>query len=196
MKIIGLTGGIGSGKSYVAQRLRAMGYAVIDADAVSREIYTPGGECLREVTRAFGDGVLNSDGALDRGALAAIVFADPAALAKLNSIAHAYIREKMEAQIAAFTKNGEKGIILDAPQLFEAGINERCDAVIAVIAPMEQRLARIAERGGISQADARARIAAQHDDGFFRENADYVIDNADGADPVGQLSAIMREIGE
>lgn len=196
MKIIGLTGGIGSGKSYVAQVLRSMGYAVIDADAVCRDIYTPGGECLREVAQAFGDGILNPDGTLDRGGLAAIVFADSAALERLNSIAHRYIREKMEEQIAAFTKKGEKGIILDAPQLFEAGINGRCDAVIAVIAPLEQRLARIAERDGMSEADARARIAAQHDDGFFRENADYVIDNADGADTVGQTAAIMREIGE
>ncbi len=188
MKVVGLTGGIGSGKSYVAKIFAGFGAKIIDADEVCRGIYEPGGACLDEVTKAFGRQILRADGTLDRGALGGIVFSDRAALDRLNKIAHKYIIQKIEETIDRFIKDKDQVVIIDAPQLYEAGMDARCDAVIAVTAPMETRLARIKARDGVSEQQAKERISMQYDDEFFAGHADYIIRNADG-DPVREQAA-------
>ena len=196
MKIIGLTGGSGSGKSYVAKLFTDKGMRLIDADQICREIYEPGGNCLAEVQEQFGKTVFTPDGLLNRRALAKIVFVDREKLERLNQIVHKYILQKIENFLETFTKDGEKYIIIDAPQLFEAGLETRCDYIISVIAPIRLRIKRIVARDGISVHEAEARIAMQHDDRFFSERSDYVIDNRDEADTVSQVSKICSNIME
>jgi dephospho-CoA kinase len=188
--IVGITGGIGAGKSYVSAIFAERGFTVIDADEVCRGIYH--GECLGEVLDTFGEGVLTEDGNLDRKALGAIVFNDRAELDTLNGIAHRYI----DAEIKAMIKSAETpNVLIDAPQLFEAGVDKECDAVIYVYAPKEERIARVMARDGLSRSDVENRMKMQHDDEFFRSRCAFIINNGDGEDVAKQVNEIIKRIG-
>ncbi|MBB6343885.1 dephospho-CoA kinase [Nonomuraea muscovyensis] len=156
---IGLTGGIGSGKSEVSRRLAARGAVVIDADRIAREVVEPGTVGLARVVAAFGDDVLRPDGSLDRERLGAIVFADPDRLAVLNSIVHPLVGER----VAELQKRAPDDaiVVYDVPLLVENNLAPMYDVVIVVDASDEVRIARLAEHRGMSEPDARARIAAQ-----------------------------------
>ena len=177
MKIIGLTGQSGAGKSTAAALMRDAGIPVLDADEIYRSLTVPGSPLLSELRAAFGDGILSEDGGLDRKALAARVFSDAGERRKLNGITHRAVTEKMDALLCEFEKAGTAFAAVDAPQLFEAGFDGRCDVIIAVIAPEDQLLSRITARDGITREAAAARLSSHYDEDFFRANCTYVIEN-------------------
>lgn len=172
---VGLTGGIGSGKSVVSQVLADRGAIVIDSDVLAREAVVPGSSGLAEVVAEFGDSVLAPDGGLDRGALAAIVFADPARREALERIVHPYVRTR-SAQIAAAAPPGSV-VVHDVPLLVENRLQDMYDVVVVVDAPTEAQVERLVRIRGMAEADARSRIAAQATREQRRAIADHVIDN-------------------
>lgn len=190
---IGLTGGIGSGKSTVAKMLVECGAVLIDADAISRQLMEPGRAVLAETVRAFGEGILTPTGELDRAALASLVFADESARARLNAIVHPAVRaEAARQRQAAVREVGESAVIVeDIPLLAETGQAADFDAVIVVEAQHGERLRRLVEVRGMSEADARARIAAQASDEQRRAIATWVIDNSGSLE---RTAAQVREV--
>ena len=176
---IGLTGGIGSGKSTVAALLAARGAVVVDADRIAREVVEPGTPGLAAVVGAFGPGVLTADGALDRAALASIVFADPEARARLDGIVHPLVRARAQEVVARAPEGAV--VVQDVPLLVETGQAGQYDLVLVVEADLETRVARLVLRG-LSEEDARARIAAQATDEQRRAVADVVLDNSGAPD--------------
>ena len=172
---IGLTGGIGSGKSTVARLLAERGAHVVDADVLAREAVSPGSPGLAAVVEAFGDGVLGSDGALDRPALAAVVFGNPTARATLDGIVHPLVRARAVELISAMPADAV--VVQDIPLLVETGQAGSFDLVLVVESDPEIRVARLVQRG-LTEQDARARIAAQATDEQRRAVADVVLDNS------------------
>ena len=177
---VAVTGGIGSGKSAVSSRLATRGAVVVDADRIAREVVEPGTPGLAAVVDEFGSGVLASDGSLDRAALAAIVFADPERRAALEAIVHPLVGARSAELLAAAP--GDAVVVYDVPLLAESagsalGRTREFDAVVVVEAPVQTRLDRLVSRG-LTEADARARIAAQADDDRRRAIADHVVDNS------------------
>jgi len=159
---IGLTGPIGCGKSTVAGWLGELGAAVVDADQVARDVMPPGSPELAAVVGAFGSTVLRGDGALDRAALARIVFADPAALARLEAIVHPAVRPRILEAIAAAEGMSRPAVVVEAIKLVEGGLASLCDEVWLVTCDPSEQLARLIARGA-DRADAEARIATQSD---------------------------------
>ena len=183
---IAVTGGIGSGKSSVSSRLAAHGAVVVDADAIAREVVEPGTPGLAAVLAEFGRGVLSDDGSLDRAALAAIVFADPARRAALEASVHPLVGERSAELLASAPRDAV--VVYDVPLLAESLATTRSlghdfDLVVTVAAPVETRVARLVARG-MSEPDARARIAAQATDEDRAAIADHVLDNS------GDLAAL------
>ena len=172
---IGLTGGIGSGKSTVSRLLAAHGVHVIDADVLAREVVAPGTPGLAAVVAAFGERVVGPDGGLDRPALAAVVFGDPAARGTLDGIVHPLVRARAVDLISALPDDAV--VVQDIPLLVETGQAGSFDLVLVVEADLEIRVARLVQRG-LSEEDARARIAAQATDEQRRAVADVVLDNS------------------
>jgi dephospho-CoA kinase len=171
---IGLTGGIGSGKSTVSALLAARGAVIIDADRIAREVVEPGTPGLARIVEAFGDGVLAADGSLDRAALAAVVFADPDARRRLDGIVHPLVRARATELAAAAPPDSV--LVNDVPLLVETGQASSYDLVLVVEAAPATRVSRLVQRG-LTAEDARARIAAQASDGQRRAVADVVLDN-------------------
>lgn len=178
---IGVTGGIGSGKSTVSKRLQELGAVIIDADKVAREIVEPGQPALEELDAAFA-GVLNEDGTLNRAELARQAFATPEATEKLNSITHPRIRERTNALFAQAEQAGEDVVVYDMPLLIENGETSRVDHVLVVDAPDEVRVRRLVESRGLDESDAKARIKAQIDRDSRLAAADTVLDNGGTVD--------------
>lgn len=180
MKRIGLTGGIGSGKSTVAQMLAERGAVIIDADAISRELMEPGSDVLNETVRSFGSAILTADGRLDRAALASVIFENEAKRKELNSIVHPAVRSEAERQAAtAQADPGFSGVLIeDIPLLVETGQAQRFDGVVVVETALAERLRRLVDQRGMNRADALARIQAQASDQERREIATWLVDNS------------------
>jgi dephospho-CoA kinase len=175
---VGLTGGIASGKSHVLRRLQAAGFATVDLDRTGHDVMAPGGAAYAEVVAAFGPSILGSAGAIDRKALGAIVFASPAARARLDSIVHPRIRDQ-EAEVArAAEAAGAHALVTDAALLVETGLHLRFDRVVVTWCPPEVQLQRLRARDGLDEAAARARLAAQMPAGEKRAFAHFVIDTS------------------
>ncbi|MDQ4500944.1 dephospho-CoA kinase [Sinomonas sp. ASV322] len=172
---VGLTGGIGAGKSEVARRLAELGAVLVDADAIAREVVEPGTAGLADVAEAFGPEVMTDDGELDRAALGAIVFADPRRRELLNSIVHPLVRARAAELVAAAPQDAV--VVEDIPLLVETGQAARFDVVVVVEAPDELRVRRLADRRGMGEDQARARMAAQASGEERRAAADHVIEN-------------------
>jgi dephospho-CoA kinase len=174
--VVGLTGGIGSGKSTVADLLAARGAIVLDADAIAREVVEPGRPALAAIAERFGPGVLRADGSLDRPALAAVAFVDAASRRDLEAITHPAINDEFTARMDAAPDAAV--VVCDVPLLVESatGRNRRYDVVVVVEAPLEVRLERLAARG-MAPAEAQRRMAAQATDEQRRAVATYVIEN-------------------
>jgi dephospho-CoA kinase len=189
--LVGLTGGIGAGKSVVAQRLAQRGAIVIDADRLAREAVAPGTDGLAEVVAAFGPGVLDADGALDRPALGRVVFADPQARQRLEAIVHPRVRART-AELVVGAPSGAV-VVNDVPLLVEAGLADTVDVVVVVLAGEETRVRRLVDGRGMSVEEARGRIAAQATDEQRRAVADVVIEN-DGT--VEELYAAVDALWE
>lgn len=192
MRIIGLTGGSGTGKGTFAALLREKGAGWVDADAVYRTLCAENREMLAALDAAFG-GVLDQNGALDRPKLASIVFADPEKLKKLNAITLPYIRA---ASLEAMRAQGDCPFVLyDAPTLFEVGADDLCECIIGVLADTEVRVQRIMARDGLDETAARARIGAQPDADFYRARCNYIVENNGGiADLQRQADAIFEDL--
>ena len=176
MKILGLTGGSGTGKSAACTAFARLGCGVIDADATYRALCDTCEPMLKEIQNVFGD-VFSTDGKLDRKKLGAIVFADAQKLQQLNAITHPYIRQAARDAFAAYSKRGCLLCIYDAPVLFEGQMETLCDKTCAVLAARNTRIARIMARDAITEEYAALRIDAQKDDAFYRERCDYVVQN-------------------
>ena len=161
MYVIGLTGGIGSGKSTVAQMLKDRGAVLLSADRIGHEVYTPGMPAWQEIADVFGREVLGPDGAIDRKKLGAIVFSDAGALQKLNAITHPRMKDLMQLKIDEQEHAGVEVAVLEAALLFDAGWDDLTDEVWVTVAPPEVAARRTAERSGISIDEALARIRAQ-----------------------------------
>lgn len=176
MKIIGLTGGIGSGKSTVAGLLAELGAVIIDADKIGHEVLSSDSETREKVVSAFGKRILNPDGSVDRSKLGRIVFADRKALSHLNSIIHPRIHLIVKARIEQYKKHGAKVVVIDAPLLIEAGWAAMVDAVWVVTATEASILNRL-ENTGLSRDESMARIRSQLTEGERIKMADIIIDN-------------------
>ena len=179
---VGLTGGIGAGKSTVAVRLAEHGAVLIDADLIAREVVEPGTEGLAELVATFGDDILTSEGALDRPALAAKAFGDEAARTRLNGIMHPRIGARTAELMAAVAPGAI--VVHDVPLLVESGLGARYHLVLNVDAPVETRVRRLVDARGMTEADARARIAAQAQEPQRRAAADVWLDNGSTPDVV------------
>jgi dephospho-CoA kinase len=179
MFIVGLTGGIASGKSTVARRLVERGAVHIDADALSREVVEPGTSGLSEIAGVFGPAVLSGDGSLDRAALGTIVFADPEARARLETIIHPRVHARTAELIAeADAADPAAVVVYDVPLLVEARRELEFDMIVVCEAPVTVRVARLLEHRGMESSEAERRIAAQATDDERRAVADVVIDTS------------------
>lgn len=193
--MIGLTGGIGSGKSVVAGMFRELGAAVIDADLVARQVVEPGQPALAELVRDFGAGILDAAGRLDRKRLGELVFASPEARKKLNAITHPRIAAETARQTAELFARGEPVVLYEAALLVENGMHRTFGDLIVVSAPREVQLARVMARDGLGRDEAAARLDAQLPLDRKLEVATYVIDNAGSLDDTRrQVEATWRRI--
>jgi dephospho-CoA kinase len=192
MRVLGLTGGIGSGKSMVAQMFAWLGAVVIDADQLARQVVEPGQPALKEIAATFGPDVLLPDGRLDRPKLAGIIFADPVERAKLDAITHPRIRALMDEEIKR-RRSGPGVLIVDIPLLYENDRTNAVETVIVVWVDPQTQLRRIRDRDGLSADAARQRLAAQMPLDEKRARADHVIDNSGSReDTRRQVEAIYR----
>ncbi|MBA3417948.1 MAG: dephospho-CoA kinase [Geodermatophilaceae bacterium] len=186
MLIVGLTGGIGAGKSAVAARLAAHGALIVDADMVAREVVARGTAGLAAVVAAFGPRILAGDGSLDRSALGDLVFSDPEARERLNAIVHPLVERRTAEILAAAPEDAV--VVHDVPLLVENGLAPAYDVVVVVIADRDVRIARLRDTRGMSEEQARARMAAQASDEQRRAVADVVLDNS------GTLLELRRQV--
>jgi len=170
---VGLTGGIGAGKSAVAEIFASLGAFIVDTDAIAREVVAPNSDGLLEIARVWPQVVRN--GVLDRAALAEIVFSDPAARGRLNALLHPHIRRVAREREGSAAPG--QVVVHVVPLLFETGYDRLVDKTVLVVAPLEQRVARVVERDKVDESRVRARIAAQIDPERARSAADFVIEN-------------------
>lgn len=188
MRVVGLTGGIGTGKSTVSAMLRELGATVIDADEATRAVQAPGSPGLRRLVEEFGQGILTPEGALDRAAMADIAFRDPEARRRLNGIVHPLVRQWMAERQQEAAERGDRVVVLDIPLLFETRGAGAFETVILVYAPDEVAAERLVAQRGLSEDQARARIAAQMPIDEKRKLATHVIDNT------GSRADLRRQI--
>ena len=208
MKVIGLTGGIGSGKSTASRRLIEKGYQIFDADLISHQIVEPGMPALEQIRETFGEEFLDEEGRLRRKAMAAHITADPAERARLNAIMHTAIVGAIEEGIKQARKDaaaaGEEEntiVFIDAPLLFEAGLDRLCDEVWLVTAPEEVRIARVMARDGISEELVRGYMASQMPEEEKRARSQRLLDNGGTREQLYEdieeaLAAIAKETAE
>lgn len=175
---VGLTGGIGAGKSTVAEMLADHGALIIDADAISRELVEPGEPALHLLVEEFGTNIIRPDGSLDRGALASRAFADEDGTARLNAVMHPLIRAETQRRLADAEEQGAEIIVYDMPLLVETGQAELVDIVVVVDVPVELQVVRATGLRGLEEADVRRRIAAQATRDERLSIADVVIENS------------------
>jgi dephospho-CoA kinase len=191
---VGLTGGIGSGKSEVARVFANLGALVIDADELARVAVAPGSDGLAQI-RARWPQTVHADGTLDRAALATIVFENASEREQLNAIVHPIVRRLADGREA--TAAAEQIVVHEIPLLFETGFAERCDATVAVVAPRELRIARTQARSGSAREEIERRMAAQIDPEEARRRADYTIVNEGTLDELrADGERVYRELGK
>jgi len=176
-RVIGLTGQSGAGKTTVSRVFSQNGFAVIDADIISREVTEKGQPCLTELSEAFGSDIINPDGTLNRKRLGSIVFSDREKLRQLNGIIYPYIIYRIISRIDELSEEGKELILLDAPTLFEANADDLCDLIISVTADESIRMSRIIARDSITPEAAKKRFESQYSEHFFVNHSDFVIIN-------------------
>ena len=200
MRVVGLTGGIATGKSTFAEALRARGTPVVDADALARAAVAPGSPALAEIARVFGPAALGPDGSLDRKRMAALVFGDPDARRRLEAITHPAVRSAMAAETARLAAAGHDLAFYDTPLLFEVGLDRTLDCTVVVWAPAAVQRARLAARDGLGPVDADARLAAQLPIDEKAARADFVVENVGSLAELGPkadrlLADLRRGLG-
>lgn len=180
MKIIGLTGPSGAGKGLACRIFARYGIPAVDTDGIYHTLLAQKGAMTDELTDAFGADILSPEGLVDRRRLAQTVFGHPdtdVRLHTLNTITHKYIMAKARELVQAHRRAGARGVLIDAPQLFEASIQDECDLVLGILADRETRIARICARDGIDRAAAERRIDAQKSDDYFRAHCHCILEN-------------------
>lgn len=195
--LFGLTGGIASGKSTVSQLLVKHGALLVDADQVARDVVEQGQPALQEIVSYFGQAVLNEDGSLNRSALGTIVFSDKDKLAKLESITHPAIRERMFSTIEQYKDEDPTAVIIaDIPLLYETKQTDLYEAIIVVYVPREIQIKRLMERNNIAEEVATSRVDIQMDIELKRAQADYVIDNSGTLEQTEeQIVGLLQRLG-
>lgn len=195
--IMGLTGGIASGKSTVSALLVSKGARLVDADAIAREIMLPGHEVLASVAEFFGAEVLQPDGTLNRSKLGDIVFRDPEARKTLNELTHPVIRRITRERMEAFEREDASRLtVVDIPLLYETEQEDLFEKILVVYVPRGVQIQRLIARSGLTEEQARARLDSQMDIELKRKRADYVIDNSgDPADTEKQIGQLMDRLG-
>lgn len=194
MKIIGLTGLTGAGKSTVARKLMAYGCYHIDADKVAKDVINNSEDVKNKLKERFGDDVVNEDGTTNRPLLASRAFKNEESTNALNEITHPAVTEEIQSIIRDMEKVGYRGVIIDAIALFESGEDKLCDFTVAVVAPVDIRLERIMKRDNISEEKALERINAQKDEIFFTKKADFVLWNYPPYDLNVEIRPIVAQI--
>jgi len=195
VRLVGLTGGIATGKTSFARALRALGAPVIDADELARRAVARGTPALAAIVETFGRDVLDPGGELDRKGMAARVFSDPAARARLEAIVHPAVREAMRRETERLAAAGTDVAFYDVPLLFEVGLEREVDAVAVVWAPRRAQVERLRARDGIGPAEAEARLAAQLPVDEKAARADFVVDNAGRPeDLAGKAAALLADL--
>ena len=194
MIVIGITGGIGTGKSTATEYLISQGFASIDADQIGRELTADGQPLLEKISEQFGcvssDGTVGNGLVLDRKAMADLVFNDNEIRQRYDRLVHAEIIAQIDSRIARLRETDARGILLDAPLLFEAKIDDRCDAVILVTADLDVRISRVILRDGADEEKVRDRISSQMSDAEKAQRADFVVDNS------GKPEEMFRQLDE
>jgi len=197
MKVIGLTGGIGSGKSTVSRFLEEMGAVLLDADKVGHEAYQPNTDTFKEVVAAFGEEIINSDGEIDRKKLGGIVFSNPEMLTKLNQIMHPRMFDMMKERIEQFHQQGVRVVVLEAAILIEAGWTPLVDEVWVTVASVSEVVSRAVKRTGLPEEQIRARIRSQLSNEQRTKNADVVIINDGSLDDLNKkVAGLWQKIKE
>ncbi|MFQ5466219.1 MAG: dephospho-CoA kinase [Thermodesulfobacteriota bacterium] len=194
--LVGLTGGVASGKSLVTEEFKRLGAHVIDADLIAREVVEPGSPAFRRITEAFGPEVIAPDGTLRRRHLASLVFGDPERLKRLNEITHPPIRRRIEEEVArtAALHPGEV-VVIDAALLIENGLHKRVSRVVVVFAPEAEQVKRLITRDGLTEEEARGRLASQMPLSEKSSLADFVIDNSGDPDRTrARARAVFKEL--
>lgn len=189
-KIIGLTGMSGAGKSTVCRLLQEKGWEIIDCDIISREVVEPNSPCLKEIADSFGENFITESGNLDRRLMGAAIFSDFDKRMLLNSIIYPYISYTVIGRVASSER---KYIVIDAPTLFESGIDDICDIIVSVVADREALALRIMKRDNITYDQAISRLSSQFDKNFYIEKSDFHIEN-DG--DIDKLRFMTMEIAE
>jgi dephospho-CoA kinase len=193
MRVFGLTGNIGSGKSTVAAMLREAGIPVLDADRISREVTAPGGRAYDAVVHAFGKGIVRDDGSIDRKRLGKIVFSDPSLRARLEAITHPAILDAMKEAIIGIEREGHRAAVVEATLIHESGRKGVFEAVISVTCDRETAISRLAARDGMSRGDAEARLRAQMPADLKAGASNYLIENSGTLDETRrQVEQVMR----
>ncbi|GAB2317970.1 dephospho-CoA kinase [Alkalibacterium sp. s-m-22] len=180
--ILGLTGGIATGKSTVGRFFESQGIPVVDADKGARQVMEPGQAAYHAVVKTFGQEILTEDGRIDRTRLGAIVFNDPAKLSKLNETVHSHVLNWIKEEKDKLIKAGHPLVVLDIPLLYEIGFENEVDAVMVIYVDPETQLKRLMKRDNLSENEAQIRIAAQASIDSKAEKADIIIDNRGGID--------------
>jgi dephospho-CoA kinase len=193
--VLGVTGGIASGKSSVTAIFAELGAVVVSADQLAREAVAPGSPALSQLVAVFGPGILTADGELDREVLGRLVFADPTAREQLNAITHPAIARLAETRLHTLRESGAPLVIYEAPLLFEAGAGKRVDAVLVVTIDPALQQARLAERDHLGPGEAQARIGAHWPQAEKVARADFVIDNSGPPDETRrQVEALYGQL--
>ena len=180
MKVIGLCGGSGSGKSAASELLEKLGIPHIDADQIYHTLTSYESDCMRALVSEFGTTVMNSDGSLNRDHVRELVFSGNdrnEKRAKLNEITHRYVLSEIDKQIEIYRVSGRKAVVADVPLLFESGFNEKCDFMVAVVADEAVRIDRIVRRDKITEEQAKARINAQISTEELISKVDFMLEN-------------------
>ncbi len=186
--VVGLTGQTGAGKSTVSKVFAENGFAIINADLISRKVVEKGTECLDELVDIFKEGILNPDGTLNRKELGNIVFTDKTKLEMLNTTIYPYITSEILKEIKYYSDCGKKLVLLDAPTLFESHADDFCEIIISVLADEKIREERIIVRDGLTKKQANDRMNSQLDSEYFASHSDYVIENNDTLEAVNSIS--------
>ena len=177
MKVIGITGPTGAGKTTALQALVELDAHIIDADAVYHALLESSAPLRAALTVRFGPSILDGEGRVNRKALGGVVFGDPAALADLNAITHRFILAEIDRQAAGAEEQGRSAVAIDAIALIESGLGETCGAIVGILAPRELRIRRIMAREGISEDYARKRVESQPGDDFYRAHCSHILEN-------------------
>ncbi|WP_429884346.1 dephospho-CoA kinase [Geoalkalibacter halelectricus] len=195
VRVLGITGGIASGKSSVAQAFAQLGAAVLSADELARAVVQPGSAVLLRLRERFGVRILDADGCLDRAALATVVFNDPQSRQALNALIHPAIAELAQERLENLRRSEAPLVVYEAPLLFEAGAEQRVDAVLVIKVAPRVQLQRLMARDGLDEAAARLRVDAQMPQEEKVGRADYVIDNSGSfAETLEQVQALFKKL--